>query len=119
MTAPGGDEGRHGVIALEESTCTSCLICVRECPTWCIDLTSRTEEILEEGARRPRSVNVLESFSIDYALCMYCGICIEACPFDSLSWQEAVGYVSVDAAGLVHGIDRLASWLPEAARGQR
>lgn len=110
-------EPRHGVLALDASTCTSCLICVRECPTWCIDLTSRTEEVVEEGARRPRTVNVLESFTIDFGLCMYCGICVEACPFDCLSWQPggtANAVAARDLDGLTQGIEELASWLPVA-----
>ena len=26
----------RGVIALHEENCTSCMLCVRECPDWCI-----------------------------------------------------------------------------------
>jgi NADH-quinone oxidoreductase subunit I len=29
---------------------------------------------------------VLDSFAIDWSLCMYCGICVEECPFDALEW---------------------------------
>lgn len=109
----------HVVIGFDASDCTSCMICVRECPAWCIELDSHSEEILEEGARRPRTVNVLDAFRIDFGLCMLCGICIEACPFDCLSWQEptggdAMGIVASQQGGLVQGIDELAAWLPVA-----
>ncbi|MFN8172940.1 MAG: 4Fe-4S binding protein [Candidatus Nanopelagicales bacterium] len=40
--------------------------------------------------RRPRSVSVLDRFAIDYALCMYCGICVDVCPFDALHWVGAL-----------------------------
>ena len=30
--------------------------------------------------------NVLDRFAIDWSLCMYCGICIEECPYDALEW---------------------------------
>ena len=74
-------------IELVADKCTSCMICVRECPTWCIDLTAHQEQVSEEGARRPRTVAVLDAFTIEFGLCMFCGICVEACPFDALEWQ--------------------------------
>ena len=85
---------KRNVIALLPEACTSCMVCVRECPSWCISVESHVEEVSEEGARRPRTVNVLDEFTIDYGLCMYCGICIESCPFDALAWrrQETTGF---------------------------
>jgi NADH-quinone oxidoreductase subunit I len=32
---------------------------------------------------------VLDRFVIDWSLCMYCGICVEECPFDALEWADA------------------------------
>mgnify|MGYP003376232240 CR=1 FL=1 len=100
----------RGVIALVPAACTSCMICVRECPCWCITLDSHTEEVSEPGARRPRSVNVLDAFAIDFGLCMYCGICVDACPFDALEWTPAFDHSSPSRAGLVHDIPRLSGW---------
>lgn len=100
----------HGVIALTASACTSCMICVRECPSWCIELESHDEEVSEPGARRPRTVSVLDAFTIDFGLCMYCGICVDLCPFDALAWQPDFDYASGSAAGLVQGISELESW---------
>lgn len=100
----------RGVIALTAEACTSCMICVRECPTWCIELESHTEQVEEPGARRPRSVNVLDAFSIDFGLCMYCGICVEACPFDALAWAPNFDYAADSPAGLIQGIDQLGAW---------
>ena len=101
---------RHGVIALLPDACTSCMLCVRECPTWCITLESHTEQVDEEGARRPRTVAVLDSFAIDYGLCMYCGICVDICPFDALEWRPTVEYSSPDRQGLVHDTHTLEAW---------
>ncbi|MCF8527487.1 MAG: 4Fe-4S dicluster domain-containing protein [Candidatus Nanopelagicales bacterium] len=100
----------RGVIALVPDSCTSCMICVQECPTWCITLESHTEQISEEGARRPRSVSVLDSFAIDFGLCMYCGICVDVCPFDALAWMPEHDYATHDRGALVHDTSRLASW---------
>ncbi len=102
-------EPQHVTIALEPSACTSCMICVRECPCWCIDLHSRSVEVLQEGARRPKVVNLLESFVIDFGLCMYCGICIEVCPFDALSWVGSPTAIGQSPQALQHGIPELTS----------
>ena len=64
------------------------MLCVRECPVWCITLDSHTEPDpdVPPGAR-VRLVNVLDRFVIDWNVCMYCGICVEECPFDALEWD--------------------------------
>ena len=100
----------HGVIALLPEACTSCLACVRDCPTKCIALDCHTEEVTEPGARRPKTVKVLDDFRIDFGLCMDCGICIEVCPFDALAWRPDFDYSSTTADGLVHDEVRLAAW---------
>ena len=82
-----GPAGTHGSIRLIEPACTSCMICARECPSWCITIDSHTEPVpdLPAGARE-RTRNVLDRFEIDWSLCMYCGICVDECPFDALAW---------------------------------
>ena len=83
----------RGVIALKEENCTVCMLCARQCPDWCIYIEGHKEQRppRREGGR-PRSVSVLDRFDIDYALCMYCGICVEVCPFDALFWSPEFEY---------------------------
>lgn len=80
-------ESSHRRIRLIEPACTSCMICARECPSWCISIDSHTDPVegLPVGAR-DRTRNVLDRFAIDWSLCMYCGICVEECPYDALEW---------------------------------
>ena len=39
---------------------------------------------------------MLDRFAIDFSLCMYCGICIEVCPFDALFWSPEFEYAELD-----------------------
>jgi NADH-quinone oxidoreductase subunit I len=102
----------RGVIALLEENCTVCMLCARECPDWCIYIDSHKEVVpaKEEGAR-DRTRNVLDRFAIDFSLCMYCGICIEACPFDALFWSPEFAYSELDIRDLTHERDRLGEWM--------
>jgi NADH-quinone oxidoreductase subunit I len=100
------------VIALLEQNCTSCMLCARECPDWCIYIDSHTEtEPAERPGGRPRSKHVLDRFAIDFALCMYCGICIEVCPFDALYWAPDHSYAETELGNLTHEKDRLGTWM--------
>ena len=54
-----------------------------------------------------RTQNVLDRFEIDWSLCMYCGICVEECPFDALAWEPQHTAAAPSAVLLRHGIDDL------------
>jgi NADH-quinone oxidoreductase subunit I len=128
----------RGVIALLAQNCTVCMICARECPDWCIYIDSHAQadpvssvpgagpdtgsaDGPADGSAgpaggsvaggRPRVRNVLDRFAIDFSLCMYCGICVEVCPFDALFWSPEAQYAEFDIADLTHEQDRLGGWL--------
>jgi NADH-quinone oxidoreductase subunit I len=102
----------RGVIALKEENCTVCMLCARECPDWCIYIEGHKEKRppRREGGK-PRTVNALDRFDIDYALCMYCGICVEVCPFDALFWSPEYEYSESSIADLLHDKDKLGEWM--------
>jgi NADH-quinone oxidoreductase subunit I len=100
----------RGVIALKEANCTVCYKCSRECPDWCIYIDAHKEAHPPASGGRARSVKVLDRFAIDYALCMYCGICVEVCPFDALFWAPDFEYAEFDVLQLTHEKDRLEEW---------
>lgn len=102
----------RGVIALDQAACTSCMVCVRECPTWCITLKAH-QEVTEQQGRRPKVENVLDEFTIDYSLCMYCSICVDSCPHDALFWAPTPTPADEH---LVHDQGKLGEWLPLANR---
>ena len=100
----------RGVIALVEENCTVCMLCARECPDWCIFIDSHKETLPAVDGGRERQRNVLDRFAIDFSLCMYCGICIEVCPFDALYWSPEFEYSEFDIRDLVHEKERLVQW---------
>src|SRR5919199_188769 len=100
----------RGVIALKQENCTVCWKCSRECPDWCIYIEAHKETHPPASGGRARSVKVLDRFAIDYALCMYCGICVEVCPFDALFWAPDFEYAEYNITDLLHEKDKLEEW---------
>jgi NADH-quinone oxidoreductase subunit I len=92
------------------------MVCARECPDWCIHIDAHQEvEPAAATGGRPRTRNVLDRFAIDWALCMYCGICVDVCPYDALVWSPGRAPAEGRAPGLVHEQQRLAGNSPEHA----
>jgi NADH-quinone oxidoreductase subunit I len=102
----------RGVIALDQDACTVCMLCARSCPDWCIYIEGHKEEIPpEKPGGRIKVRNKLDRFDIDYALCMYCGICVEVCPFDALFWSPEYEYSESQMGAMMHDMDKLQDWL--------
>ena len=102
----------RGVIALHEENCTACMLCARSCPDWCIYIEGhKTLAPPRRAGGKPRQVNHLDRFDIDYALCMYCGICVEVCPFDALFWSPEYEYSEPRIADLLHDQSKLGEWM--------
>jgi len=101
----------RGVIALMEENCTVCMLCARECPDWCIYIDSHKEVAPSKDGGRARTRNLLDRFAIDFALCMYCGICVEVCPFDALFWSPEFEYSTYSVRELTHEKEQLRVWM--------
>ena len=86
-----------------EELCTGCASCAKYCPLGIIRIeTSSSGEQMQEGEKL--SVDV---FDIDIGRCMFCGLCVEACPYDAIhmgSKFERGSYVRND---LVITVDEL------------
>ena len=100
----------RGVIALKQENCTVCYKCSRECPDWCIYIDAHKETHEPAGGGRGRSAKVLDRFDIDFSLCMYCGICVEVCPFDALFWTPEFEYSEYRIEDLLHEKEKLQDW---------
>jgi NADH-quinone oxidoreductase subunit I len=63
-----------------EERCTGCASCAKYCPLGIIKIvTSGSGSQISEGEKYK-----LETFDIELARCMFCGLCVEACPYDAL-----------------------------------
>lgn len=75
----------------DAQNCISCTQCAMACPVDCIYIAS---EKLPEGAEIKKTSNgqalrlKLNQFTIDTALCCYCGLCTVVCPTESLTHSQ-------------------------------
>ena len=70
-----------------EPYCTSCMVCIRHCPTQCMSATMQDNPRfqLEEGEEgKSHRRKIVESFEINLNRCILCGICVEWCNFDAI-----------------------------------
>jgi NADH-quinone oxidoreductase subunit I len=58
-----------------EERCTGCSTCAQACPDGCI---------LVETAPRTDGTLEIKRYEIDFRICMYCGLCTEACPYQAI-----------------------------------
>ena len=58
-----------------EERCTGCSTCAQSCPDGCI--------LVQTSPNEDGSLNV-DRYEIDFRLCMFCGLCVEACPYDAI-----------------------------------
>jgi len=77
--------------------CTACMSCARACPDKCIQI---------EGEGKGKERKPVE-FYIDVGLCMFCHLCVEACPFDALTMTPDYEQAQQDPRRLIRTIDDL------------
>ncbi len=63
-----------------EERCTGCASCAKYCPLGIIKIVTNPDG----GNEQEGGSYAIETFDIDQARCMYCGLCVEACPYDAL-----------------------------------
>jgi NADH-quinone oxidoreductase subunit I len=71
--------------------CTGCSTCAQACPDGCI--------LVETDPREDGSY-LVKRYEIDFRLCMYCGLCTEACPYEAIQVGGSYTNVQTDPTKL-------------------
>ncbi len=69
--------------------CTACEICERNCPDGIIKLNYHKNE---DGTKH------IDSYVYEVGACMFCGICVESCPFDAIEMGKDYELATSDTA---------------------
>jgi len=84
--------GRHRLTRRAEDgglACVACKMCEMACPSHCITIVAE-ERTLPLVTSRQRIDKRPRSFTIDMARCIYCGLCVEACPEDAIRMDTGI-----------------------------
>lgn len=114
--------------AVPEPYCTGCLVCMRICPTDCIDVAMMDNPKHAEGDSSRRKI--VEYFDLNVADCIMCGLCVEYCNFDAIIMSDNFDASQDARSNLVFDLEQLLEagkeqeakgrWSPpEAKKSQR
>jgi NADH-quinone oxidoreductase subunit I len=71
---------------VNEPYCTGCMVCARVCPTDCIHVEMKDNPRAATGeSHRKKTV---ADFTLDYANCIVCGLCVDYCNFNAIIMSE-------------------------------
>ena len=86
-----------------EERCTGCASCAKFCPLGIIRIVTHPgEDNVPEG-----DSYAIDVFDIDIARCMFCGLCVEACPYDALFMGSGFEEAQYSRRDLIIDMDRL------------
>ena len=86
-----------------DKRCTGCASCAKYCPLGIIKIvTSPSETAMQEGDKY-----AIDVFDIDIGRCMFCGLCVDACPYDALHMGSGFEEGTYTRAELVINVDML------------
>ena len=81
-----------------ELNCTSCMLCMRACPTAAIRI---------DAPRGEDKKRVLKQFDIDFGLCCFCGLCEESCNFCAIKMANMYEYSTQNKEDLYWDMKKL------------
>ena len=94
---------RGAEFAWYDDRCTGCASCAKYCPLGIIRIVTHPGgESMQEGQKY-----AIDVFDIDIGRCMFCGLCVEACPYDALHMGSGFEEGRYRREELVIDVDRL------------
>ncbi len=104
-------ERYRGFLTLKPDACITCSLCAQACPVDCIKIESvkgprSTVKSLREEKDSPKT-RYATQFDIHLGRCMYCGLCVEACPQGGIYFSREFRGATEDYGQLIrHFIPR-------------
>jgi NADH-quinone oxidoreductase subunit I len=96
-----GSRGLHALVRDSETgeeACVGCCLCAAMCPSECIHIYTSDGEDHEK---------ILDRYEIDTLRCVYCGFCVEACPFAAVVMSEHFAYSGYTREEFLYTKERL------------
>jgi len=99
-------ERYRGFLTIEPNSCIVDQSCARVCPVDCIQMDgekgpkTKAPSLVPGGKEMPKS-RYLTRFDIHIGRCMYCGLCVEACPTGAIHFTREFRGATGDYSDLI------------------